>query len=203
MPAKVQIPSSSAFYLLQNDWTACLIQLCLVKGLIAIITLFVLNSQNVVWYNYTLVPNWQLWGLKSAVYIHTVGTVAALPALPCAPESCTSIPPASVEGFTAYSYFCYSRAGPQLVVPSPPAGHLWCSRGIFLTKPGNLNRSPSGDERRVEERAACGRREGRGAQLRPPPLPASSLQPSRSQRSGAAAVGQLKAVRARVSWGKQ
>lgn len=44
MPVKVWIPLSSAFYLLRNDWTACLIQLCLVKGLIAIITLFVLNS---------------------------------------------------------------------------------------------------------------------------------------------------------------
>lgn len=49
--------------------------------------------------NYVLVPNWQLWGLKSAVHIHRAGPGAgcALPTLPCTSESGTAIAPGALQ----------------------------------------------------------------------------------------------------------
>lgn len=126
--------------------------------------------------NYVLVPNWQLWGLKSAVPIHRVGPVAecALPTLPCTLVLCTAIAPAGLGGTLLVLQF----SGETVAC----AGHVCCSQG-FLTKLGHLNRNPSlvplcGDERAVQEVA------GKGCTAAAPAAPASSLQPSPSSSTG-------------------
>lgn len=107
--------------------------------------------------NYTLVPNWQLWGVTAAACIHSIGAACS-----AHPAPCPGI--LSAEGLTeeplvlpAYKG-CWTAAWPALC----------CGRGVSgwmrdLTEGRAF--SLSGDEGLVEE--AC-RRLGRGAQLPPP-----------------------------------